>query len=151
MAPEHARTPAASATPRSARSTRLRCTARKCWKNGNPNAAICSDCHTTHDIEDPALDSTKLVITKNCGNCHEENLKSLYGTYHGQVNTLGYAYTAKCFDCHGSHGIQRVSDPKSTVHPDNRLKTCQKCHTDATAGFVTFQPHGTTHDFERYP
>ncbi len=120
------------------------------WKR-NPAAAVCSDCHTTHDIENPEIASTRLVITKNCGNCHAENLKTYTGTYHGQVNTLGYAYTAKCFDCHGSHAIQRVADPKSTVHPDSRLKTCQQCHKDATAGFITFNPHGNTHDFGRYP
>lgn len=120
------------------------------WK-ANPKAAICSDCHTTHDIADPVIDSSRLVITQNCGTCHQENLKSYLGTYHGQVNTLGYAYTAKCFDCHGNHGIQRTHDPNSTVHPDNRLKTCQKCHVGATAGFVSFQPHGNTHDIDRYP
>ncbi|MDO8596259.1 MAG: hypothetical protein Q7R45_06515, partial [Sulfuricaulis sp.] len=120
------------------------------WK-GNPKAAICSDCHTTHDIDNPEMDSTRLVITQNCGNCHAENLKTYTGTYHGQVNTLGYAYTAKCFDCHGNHTIQRAADPDSAVHPDNRLKTCQKCHKGATAGFVTFSPHANTHDFGRYP
>jgi cytochrome b subunit of formate dehydrogenase len=117
----------------------------------NPKAAICSDCHTTHDVESPAMDSTRLVITRNCGNCHQDSLKSYTQTYHGQVNTLGYAYTAKCFDCHGSHAIQRVNDPASTVHADNRLETCQKCHEGATAGFVTFEPHATTDDFDRYP
>jgi cytochrome b subunit of formate dehydrogenase len=120
-------------------------------QKGNPKAAICSDCHTTHDVESPAMDSTRLVITRNCGNCHAESLKSYTQTYHGQVNTLGYAYTAKCFDCHGSHAIQRVNDPKSTVHPDNRLQTCRKCHEGASAGFVTFQPHASTHDYKRYP
>ncbi len=120
------------------------------WK-GNPKAAICSDCHTTHNVENPALDSTRLVITQNCGNCHKNSLNSYTQTYHGKVNTLGYAYTAKCFDCHGSHGIQRVNDPKSKVHWDNRLQTCQQCHAGATAGFVTFLPHSTTHDFDRYP
>jgi cytochrome b subunit of formate dehydrogenase len=117
----------------------------------NPGAAICSDCHTTHDIEDPAKDTTKLAITKNCGNCHFDSFKSYTETYHGQVNRLGFAYTAKCFDCHGSHAIKRVADPASTVHPDNRLNTCRKCHENATAGFVTFQPHATTNDFHRYP
>ena len=120
-------------------------------QNGDPKAAICSDCHTTHDVESPALDTTRLVITKNCGNCHKEQLTSYMSTYHGQVNTLGFAHTAKCFDCHGSHTIQRVSDPASTMHPDNRLKTCQNCHMDATAGFATFQPHANDHDFDRYP
>ena len=124
---------------------------REVLQHANPAAAICSDCHTTHDVERASLDSTRLVITKNCGTCHEANLKSYMKTYHGKVNTLGYAYTAKCFDCHGSHTIQRVKDPASTVHPDNRLETCRTCHANATAGFVTFQPHATTHDYERYP
>jgi thiosulfate reductase cytochrome b subunit len=124
---------------------------REVLQKHNPKAAICSDCHTTHDVEDPAKDSTKLVITKNCGNCHAENLKTYLGTYHGQVNTLGYAYTAKCFDCHGNHAIQRVNDPKSRMHPDNRLATCQKCHKGATAGFVTFNPHSNNSNFDRYP
>jgi cytochrome b subunit of formate dehydrogenase len=118
---------------------------------GNPKAAICSDCHTTHDVQDPFLDKTQLLITKNCGNCHKEQLASYQGTYHGQVNTLGFAYTAKCFDCHGYHSIKRVDDPASSVHPNNRLQTCQKCHLDATAGFIKFQPHANDKNFARYP
>ena len=124
---------------------------KEALQNGNPKAAICSDCHTTHDVQNASLDTTRLLITKNCGSCHDEELKSYMGTYHGQVNTLGFAYTAKCFDCHGSHNIKRVSDPASGVHPDNRLQTCQKCHLDATAGFVTFQPHANDKNFARYP
>ena len=118
---------------------------------GNPKAAICSDCHTTHDIQNPFLDKTQLLITKNCGSCHKEQLESYQGTYHGQVNTLGFAYTAKCFDCHGYHTIQRVNDPKSSVYPANRLQTCQKCHLDATKGFLSFEPHATTHNLHEYP
>ena len=120
-------------------------------ENHNPVAAICSDCHSTHDVADPAKDSTRLAITKNCGTCHSDNLKTYTETYHGQVNTLGYAHTAKCFDCHGSHGIQRVENPKSSMHPNNRVATCSKCHKDATKGFASFEPHGTTTDFGRYP
>ncbi|HEU0225105.1 MAG TPA: hypothetical protein VFR29_06685 [Steroidobacteraceae bacterium] len=124
---------------------------REVLQNANPAAAICSDCHTTHDVESPAMDSTRLAITRNCGNCHEDSLRSYTRTYHGKVNVLGYAHTAKCFDCHGSHGILRVSDPASRVHPDNRLETCRSCHEGATPGFVTFEPHATTDDYERYP
>ena len=120
-------------------------------QNGNAKAAVCSDCHSTHDVQDVSLDTTRLLITKNCGNCHEEQLKSYLGTYHGQVSKLGFAFTAKCFDCHGFHTIQRVDDPASNVHPNNRLQTCQKCHLDATAGFVKFQPHANDKDFSRYP
>src|SRR6185369_4202689 len=119
--------------------------------NGNPKAAICSDCHTTHDVQNASLDTTRLLITKNCGSCHEQELKSYTSTYHGHVNTLGFAYTAKCFDCHGAHSVKRVADPTSSVHPNNRLETCQKCHLDATAGFATFQPHANDKDFNKYP
>jgi len=124
---------------------------RQVMGHANPAAPICSDCHTTHDVDRPKLDSIKLVITRNCGTCHAQSLKSYANTYHGQVSTLGYAYTASCFDCHGSHGIQRVSHPQSTVHRNNRLQTCQKCHAEATPGFITFQPHANTHDYVRYP
>ena len=122
-------------------------------ENGNLNAAVCIDCHmaTMHDIKSPRDDTIKVTITHNCGNCHYKELKTYTGTYHGQVNTLGYAHTAKCFDCHGSHAIKRVNDPASTVHPDNRLRTCQTCHKHATQGFITFYPHGNTHDYENYP
>jgi cytochrome b subunit of formate dehydrogenase len=124
---------------------------REVLQNHNPKAAICADCHTSHDIENPVLSSTRLVITKNCGSCHKEQLQTYTATYHGQVNTLGYAYTAKCFDCHGYHTVQRVDDPRSTVFPTNRLATCRKCHATASVGFATFQPHGNAHDFEHYP
>ncbi|HML13028.1 MAG TPA: hypothetical protein VK456_06950, partial [Xanthobacteraceae bacterium] len=120
-------------------------------QNHNPRAAVCADCHSTHGVESPSLDPVKLLITRNCGNCHEENLKSYLNTYHGQVNRLGYTNTAKCFDCHGNHAIQRVSNPASSVAPAHRLETCGKCHINPTAGFATFQPHATTNDFARYP
>jgi cytochrome b subunit of formate dehydrogenase len=118
---------------------------------GNRYAAVCTDCHTTHTIESPQADPFRVAITRDCGNCHERQYETYTGTYHGQVNTLGYAYTAKCFDCHGSHGIQRVDGESSMVHPNNRLATCRICHADATEGFVSFQPHGNSGDFDRYP
>jgi cytochrome b subunit of formate dehydrogenase len=121
-------------------------------------SAVCSDCHTTHDIGNTSADPVKLTITENCGGCHKEEFKSYRGTYHGQVNRLGYAYTAKCFDCHGSHEITKVDDPGSRVSEKNRLKTCMKCHNDkkpgmhdATPGFMSFGPHATGHDFKKYP
>jgi cytochrome b subunit of formate dehydrogenase len=124
---------------------------REVKQEGNPHAAVCIDCHTTHEIESPEVDSTKLAITANCGNCHGQQLKTYTGTYHGQVTTLGYAYTAKCYDCHGHHQIQRVNDESSRMHVNNRLETCRKCHADASKGFISFHPHGNTADFGRYP
>ncbi|BAL26315.1 cytochrome c family protein [Azoarcus sp. KH32C] len=124
----------------------------------DPKGAVCIDCHTTHEIRGASSDPFKLKNVEACGGCHNEQLFSYRDTYHGQVNRLGYTYTAKCADCHGSHGMRKGDDPKSKVHADNRLKTCQKCHDDkkpgmatATAGFTSFGPHANTHDFGKYP
>jgi RNase P subunit RPR2 len=123
----------------------------KVFGEHNIKAAVCTDCHTTHEIGNTSKVTFKTDITEKCGNCHAENLKSYRSTYHGQVNKLGYGYTAKCYDCHGSHGIRSPKDPQSKVNLKNRLKTCQQCHKGATEGFTTFSPHANTHDFERYP
>ncbi len=127
-------------------------------KVGDPKAAVCTDCHTTHAITNTSSEQFKLTNVNACGNCHKNELKAYTDTYHGQVNRLGYTYTARCVDCHDSHGIRGVNDPASKVHPNNRLKTCQKCHSDkkpgmhdATPGFLSFGPHATTHDFDKYP
>ena len=122
----------------------------------NPKAAVCTDCHSSHDITQTRRDPFQLSVTKKCGSCHEEKFETYRKTYHGQINTLGYAYTAKCFNCHGSHEILGVEDPDSTIHPDNRLETCQECHNGksipkATENFLTFGPHATTDDYEKYP
>jgi cytochrome b subunit of formate dehydrogenase len=119
--------------------------------SGNTAAAVCADCHSRHGVGEVHDAEGRVAITASCGGCHQDSLASYENTYHGKVTRLGYGETAKCYDCHGSHRIQRVDDPASQVHRDNRLETCQKCHEEATAGFVTFQPHGTSHDREKYP
>ncbi|WP_230976277.1 cytochrome C [Pseudothauera nasutitermitis] len=125
---------------------------------GDAKGAVCTDCHTTHEVRGASSDPFKLENIEACGGCHLAELNSYRDTYHGQVSKLGWTYTAKCSDCHGSHGILGAEDPDSKVHMDNRLKTCQQCHNDrkpgmvtATAGFVTFGPHANSHDFEKYP
>lgn len=120
-------------------------------KKNNSESAVCSDCHTSHNIDSPEQDSIMLAITQNCGDCHEDSLKTYMSSYHGQVNRLGYTHTAKCYDCHGNHDLKKVDDPASMVHLDNRLKTCQECHEDAPEGFLGFYPHGDATDFDKYP
>ena len=119
--------------------------------SGNTAAAVCSDCHATHGVSEPQDARGRVAITHNCGNCHDESRESYLATYHGKITQLGYGETAKCYDCHGSHAIKRSDDPLSKMHLDNRLETCQECHADATEGYVTFQPHGRTDDFESFP
>lgn len=122
----------------------------------NAKAAVCMDCHTAHSIGNTSASPIKLAITSSCGSCHTESFASYKSTYHGKIATLGYANTAKCFDCHGGHDILAVDNPESRVHIDNRLETCESCHGKkgvgaVSVGFLSFQPHATTDNFEKYP
>jgi cytochrome b subunit of formate dehydrogenase len=130
---------------------------REIKEKKNAKSATCVDCHTAHQVRRPRADAVKLAITASCGDCHQDAYRSYRSTYHGQVVALGFAYTAKCFDCHGSHTVEPSKDSKAKMHVANRLEACQECHSGkkniplATAGFVSFSPHGVTDDFERYP
>ncbi|GAB3662848.1 multiheme c-type cytochrome [Ramlibacter alkalitolerans] len=121
------------------------------------DAATCSDCHFAHKVANTSSEPFKLTVTAQCGNCHGKQFDAYKDTFHGAANTLGYGYTAKCYDCHGSHDIVRVKDPASKVHPDNRLETCGSCHNakkglaPVSKGFVSFQPHAEPGNFTRYP
>jgi len=120
-------------------------------EKGNADSAVCSDCHSTHQIDSPKGDKVMLAITANCGNCHEDEQKTYRSSYHGQVNKLGYTNSAKCYDCHGGHDVRGKDDPASTIHLDNRLETCNNCHEDATEGFIGFHAHGNASDYDKYP
>ncbi len=123
----------------------------------DPKAAVCSDCHSAHAVGNTSAAPVKLSITANCGSCHKPEYKAYKATYHGQITTLGYTETAKCFDCHGGHEILQVKNEESKVHPKNRMETCETCHNGkkgiakAPPGFASFQPHARTDDFARYP
>ncbi|MEO5331494.1 MAG: cytochrome c3 family protein [Magnetococcus sp. YQC-5] len=118
---------------------------------GDDAKPVCADCHTPHQISAAKTSNAQVIITQNCGTCHKEQYNTYINTYHGQVNKLGYANTAKCFDCHESHDNKRITDPASKVHMDNREKTCKACHKNVSEGFLTFQPHGSTQNFDKYP
>ncbi len=110
-------------------------------KAGVAAAPVCTDCHTAHQIVRPDMERWKLDVVAECGTCHVRLLETYRDTYHGQVTSLGYARTAKCADCHGSHKILPASDPQSTVAPGNIVATCQKCHPRANENFAKYDPH----------
>jgi hypothetical protein len=111
----------------------------------------CNDCHSAHTIRRADTEGFKLTIMAQCGRCHEEIAKTYFDTYHGKVSQLGYTKTAKCYDCHGAHDIQKVTDPRSHLSHDNVVGTCQKCHANATRQFAGYLTHATHHDPQKYP
>lgn len=118
---------------------------------GNQKAPVCSDCHTAHQIKRVDTESWQLGLIQECGTCHEESIRTYRDTFHGQITALGFTRVAKCADCHGAHEIFPVDDPRSSVSPTNRVKTCRKCHPQATASFAQFSPHADPANRERNP
>jgi hypothetical protein len=112
---------------------------------------VCADCHSAHTIRRADETGFKLDIMQKCGRCHEDIAKTYFDTYHGKVSQLGYTKTAKCYDCHGSHDILAIADPKSHLSHDNVIGTCQKCHAGATRRFAGYLTHATHHDPKKYP
>lgn len=112
---------------------------------------VCMDCHTAHAIRRADLDEFRLDIMNKCGRCHEEIARTYFDTYHGKVSRLGYAKTAKCYDCHGAHDVLPVADPRSHLSRANVVATCRKCHPGATRRFAGYLTHATHHDPAKYP
>jgi hypothetical protein len=123
----------------------------KLRQDGNLGAPGCTDCHGAHRIQPHDLPLFTTEVIKECGNCHADYLKTYRDTFHGQVTALGYSRVATCASCHGSHEILPASNPASTVSPQNRVKTCQKCHAGASENFAMWDPHANRHDRARNP
>ncbi|MCC6680312.1 MAG: hypothetical protein IT445_05355 [Phycisphaeraceae bacterium] len=125
---------------------------------GNPEAPVCTDCHTAHSISQAGTPDFMRDILNECGTCHNKpnrNGTLPYETYrrsyHGQVTALGSGRAAGCADCHGAHDILPQDDPASRINDDNRVRTCAACHPKANANFARFQPHADFYDGKNYP
>ncbi len=113
---------------------------------------VCIDCHTAHTIAEVERRDFRLIIAKQCGNCHGHYSETYLETYHGRASLLkGGEKTAKCSDCHGAHDIQPADNPKSHINTDNIVETCSQCHPKASLSFTTYLPHANHKDREHYP
>ena len=99
---------------------------------GSEKAAVCTDCHGTHEILD-AKDSKspifKFNVPMTCGHCHEAVSKEFQLSIHGQAIAQGNWLAPVCTDCHGIHSIKSHLDPSSPVAARNLAQaTCARCH-----------------------
>jgi c(7)-type cytochrome triheme protein len=118
---------------------------------GSKAAPICIDCHSAHEIRRVEAEAWKLDIIKECGTCHKESLRTYRDTFHGKVTALGFTRVARCSDCHGAHDIYPTHEVKSTVHRQNLVTTCGRCHPAANDNFVRYDPHAEPENPGRDP
>ena len=136
----------------------------------NSDVPVCTDCHGAHQIDDPTTAAFRLSSPLMCGECHanEElmekydistNVFNSYVTdFHGKTVTM-FEHTAPneptnkavCYDCHGVHDIQSISDAHEDEMQARILVTCQKCHPDANENFPSSWMSHYEPSLENYP
>lgn len=100
---------------------------------GTRSAAVCVDCHGTHNIEpadDPRSEIFKPHIPKVCGKCHVAIAEEYAKSVHGTAIADGILDAPVCTDCHGEHTITAPTEPTSKVAAKNIPTTCAACHED---------------------
>ena len=98
----------------------------------NSKAAVCTDCHGTHEIlaaGNPKSPIFKFNVPETCAKCHGDVKKEYAGSIHGKAVSRGNWLAPVCTDCHGIHTIKAPSDPTSSVAAQELAQsTCGRCH-----------------------
>jgi len=128
---------------------------RALLEKSDTNVPACIDCHGSHNLSQAKTAAFRANSPYLCASCHaDEELMAQYGLspnvlrtyvadFHGTTSQL-YPHpgttdsapeAAVCYDCHGAHNIEYVTDPNSAVYRDNLVRVCQECHEDASEKF----------------
>ena len=104
--------------------------------HGNTAAAVCTDCHKSHDIL-PASDSrspiAKVNVPSTCSKCHQAESAEFMQSVHGQAVARGVSRSPVCTDCHGIHGITSpVEQATANASTVVATETCAGCHEGVT-------------------
>ncbi len=102
---------------------------------GKREAAVCTDCHTSHAtrrLTDPdtheLLPDAHTWIPTTCAQCHNAIYQKYLTSVHGAALTEeNNQDVPTCIDCHGVHNIQ---DPTTAAFRLNSPNLCARCHTD---------------------
>jgi nitrate/TMAO reductase-like tetraheme cytochrome c subunit len=102
---------------------------------GQMEAAICTDCHTAHEVRrirdaqtGAVLPEVRAWIPKTCQKCHNAIYEKYRNSVHGAALTdESNPDVPTCIDCHGVHIID---DPRTATFRLMSPQICAKCHTD---------------------
>jgi len=119
-------------------------THQKALAEGFSEAAVCTDCHGTHNIGSP--DNPRSNIPKMCGRCHSEIFNLYEQSVHGSALIgEGNPDVPTCTDCHGVHNLSGPSTEGSFHLFSPQI--CAECH----ANDELMTKYGiSTHVFDTY-
>lgn len=110
---------------------------------GNKNAAVCIDCHGSHDLEKADSPNSKINrfrIPDVCGKCHISVTREYESSIHGIALAKGNPDVPGCTYCHGEHDIAPIPEIETQAFTDshinkttflrNKMVYCAVCHMD---------------------
>jgi formate dehydrogenase gamma subunit len=103
----------------------------KAIAQGNISAAVCTDCHNSHDIlpaANPQSPIAKVNIPLTCSKCHKSESAEFMQSIHGQAVVRGVSRSPVCTDCHGIHNINSPVEADGTTAATIGTDTCAQCH-----------------------
>ena len=103
-------------------------------------------CTACHAGQATPVAPTRAQIAPLCAKCHSDaaymrqfdpqvrvdQFAQYVTSVHGQQMAKGEDRVATCSNCHGAHGIKRVSDARAPVAPLHVAATCARCHADGS-------------------
>lgn len=116
----------------------------------NREVPVCTDCHSSHNIEDPRTPTFHVRSVDLCARCHTDEkiaakyslstqvLKTYLEDFHG-ATVAGLSRGNKdiwptrpvCTDCHGVHAIRATEGLDFAAMKANLKGTCLRCHSQA--------------------
>jgi hypothetical protein len=102
---------------------------------GKREAAVCSDCHGSHTVQQwtdretgKLLPQARLNIPLTCAKCHNAIYQKYVNSVHGAALTEeANTDVPTCIDCHGVHNI---GNPTTAAFRLNSPQLCATCHTN---------------------
>ena len=123
-------------------------------EDGNQDVPACADCHTHHQVQQPATAKFRLSSPETCVRCHgNQAVMSKYGIsttvaqtyladFHGVTASLSRnlpedrrQMVVTCNDCHGVHDIASPKLKGADAMKATVTAACAKCHTNTTPTF----------------
>ncbi|MBC8507708.1 MAG: cytochrome c3 family protein [Anaerolineales bacterium] len=102
-------------------------THQRALADGHLEAAVCTDCHGTHNIQEP--ETPRSNKPKMCERCHSTIFTAYQNSVHGaDLIGEGNPDVPTCTDCHGVHNVQGPSTAE-TFHLFSP-QICADCHDD---------------------
>jgi predicted CXXCH cytochrome family protein len=95
--------------------------------NGIEEAAVCTDCHGAHNIQEP--ETPRSVKAQMCERCHSTIFNAYANSVHGaDLIGEGNPDVPTCTDCHGVHNLQGPLTAQSFHLFSPQI--CAECHND---------------------